>query len=106
MSYKIDGGTLQDLHHYSLAMQGKDCAFDSGYLSDRLEAASGVYRILTCLDMDEPNIEQWDPFIVERWKSEADLRKVGRALHAHVLKVAKSLGISSYTGDKRGVESV
>lgn len=110
---KIDGGSLQDLHHLALAIQGKECAFDSESLMDRLDAVKKVNekltildrrvyeKLITRLDSDEPTVYMWDPYIkeVDSIKSVAELRTLGRRLYKQVLRVATEMGIDSYSGE-------
>lgn len=97
---KLDGASLQDLHHYALAMQGKDCAFGSEKLMERLDASRSAYDVINRLEADP---EIWEPMIKHprSFKSEAELIQFGAALEKLVARVSFDLNIDPHSGEKK-----
>ncbi len=95
---KINGAILQDLYHYSLAMQGRESGFPSHTLMARLDAAAGARRVL--VELEGRVSVQWDRFIKGDYESEVELDDNGRELNQHVCKVAEGMGIDPNSGYK------
>jgi len=105
---KLDAGTIQDLHHYALAMMGKDNALDCYSLLARLGAVESALRILTTLDEGEDPDGKWFDLAKEnnRIKDEAELVTIGALLMVAVTEWCQENEIDGASGNLAAQQEV
>lgn len=101
---KLDQYSMQDLHHYCLAMIGRpvdhqESTFAHSTLLARLDAAENAYDLLTTLETEDQN---WCDLAVraEVIRSEAELVSVATNYLSYVNKWAKANNVDTYCGKK------
>lgn len=102
---KLDGATLQDLFHHSLAMQGEDNCVDAYSLTARCKSASRVRDIIFELEGAE-----YDFLALvcpaDSFRREAELIASGRQLFDKVTEFAALAGIDARSGERNEIKCV
>lgn len=104
---QLNGGTIQDLFHYALALKGEENGMDANTLHRRLECGESAKNLLTSLDVQSES-EYFEPVVPrpDLWNKEQDMLLAGEALWNKVVEWAQFHGINPRTGETTDISCV